>query len=50
MSKIEEVKQARLAGVKADLAKYGIQNVGEVVYNPTYEEVFKDETLPHLEG
>ena len=50
MSKIEEVKQARLAGVKADLAKYGIQNVGEVVYNPTYEEVFKDETLPPLEG
>ena len=50
MSKIEEVKQARLAGVKADLTKYGIQNVGEVVYNPTYEEVFKDETLPTLEG
>ena len=50
MSKIEEVKQARLAGVKADLAKYGIENVKEVEYNPSYETLFKEETMPGLEG
>ena len=50
MSKIEEVKKARLAGVEADLAKYGITDVKEVVYNPTYEQLFEEETLPTLEG
>ncbi|MDO5395413.1 MAG: phosphoenolpyruvate carboxykinase (ATP) [Bacteroidales bacterium] len=50
MSKIEEVKQARLAGVKADLESYGIKGVNEVVYNPTYDELFKEETIPTLEG
>ncbi|MDE7375851.1 MAG: phosphoenolpyruvate carboxykinase (ATP), partial [Muribaculaceae bacterium] len=34
----------------ADLAKRGITDVKEVVYNPTYEELFVDETLPTLEG
>ena len=50
MSKIEEIKKARIADVKADLAKYGIKDVAEVVYNPTYEELFNDETLATLEG
>ena len=50
MSKIEEVKKARLAEIKADLAKYGIKGTTEVVYNPTYEELNKEETLPRLEG
>ena len=50
MSKIEEVKKARLAEIKADLAKYGIKGTTEVVYNPTYEELNKEETLPSLEG
>ncbi len=50
MSKLEEVKKARLAGVEADLAKYGIKDVKEVVYNPTYDELYKLETLPNLEG
>jgi phosphoenolpyruvate carboxykinase (ATP) len=50
MSKIEEVKQARMASVKADLAKYGISGTTEVVYNPTYEQLFEEETLPTLEG
>ncbi len=50
MSKIEEIKKARIADVKADLEKLGIKDVQEVVYNPTYEELFKDETLPSLEG
>ena len=50
MSKIEEIKKARLAGVKADLAAYGITDVKDVVYNPSYEELYADETLPTLEG
>ena len=50
MSKIEEIKKARLADIKADLAKYGIEGTTEVVYNPTYEELFEQETLPTLEG
>ena len=50
MSKIEEIKKARIAEIKADLAKYGIKGTTEVVYNPTYEELFQQETLPTLEG
>ena len=50
MSKIEEIKKARIAGIKADLVKYGIDGTTEVVYNPTYEELFEQETLPTLEG
>ena len=50
MSKIEEVKKARLAEIKADLVKYGIDGTTEVVYNPSYEELFEQETLPTLEG
>jgi phosphoenolpyruvate carboxykinase (ATP) len=50
MSNIEEIKQARLAGVKADLAKYGIKNVTDVEYNPSYEVLFNEETQSTLEG
>ena len=50
MSKLEEIKAGRLAGVKADLEKYGIKDVTDVVYNPTYDQLFKEETLPTLEG
>ena len=50
MSKIEEIKKARLAGVEADLKKYGIEGTTEVLYNPSYDELFKLETLPTLEG
>ena len=50
MCKIEEVKKARLAGVKADLEAYGIKGVKDVLYNPSYEELFKDETKAELEG
>ena len=35
---------------KIDLAKYGITGTTEVVYNPSYEELFKEETKPELEG
>ena len=33
-----------------DLTKYGIQNTKEVIYNPSYEELFVAETDPTLEG
>ncbi len=35
---------------KEALAKYGITNVSEIVYNPTYEQLFNEETKPGLEG
>ncbi len=33
-----------------DLSKYGIKNVSEVLYNPTYEVLYNEETKPGLEG
>ncbi len=35
---------------KIDLSKYGITGVTEIVHNPSYEELFKEETKPGLEG
>ena len=35
---------------KLDLSKYGIMDVKEIVHNPSYEQLFKDETDPNLEG
>ena len=50
MSKLEEIKQQRLPEIKAALAKYGINGTTEVVYNPTYDELFNEETRTSLEG
>ncbi|MGN1394537.1 MAG: phosphoenolpyruvate carboxykinase (ATP) [Succinivibrionaceae bacterium] len=33
-----------------DLEKYGITGTTEVVYNPSYEQLFADETNPSLQG
>ena len=33
-----------------DLSKYGITDVKEVIYNPSYDDLFNDETDPSLEG
>ena len=33
-----------------DLSKYGITGVQEIVYNPSYEKLFEEETNPALEG
>ena len=33
-----------------DLSQYGIKDVKEVIYNPSYEELYKAETDPSLEG
>ena len=35
---------------KMNLAKYGIKGVKEVLYNPTYEVLYNEETKPGLEG
>ena len=35
---------------KIDLSKYGITGTTEIVYNPSYEELFAAETDPSLEG
>ena len=34
----------------SDLRKYGIKGVKEVLYNPTYEVLYNEETKPGLEG
>ena len=39
---IQEIKQA--------LTSYGITDVQEVIYNPSYEELYKDEMNPSLTG
>ena len=33
-----------------DLTKYGITGATEVLHNPTYEQLFKEETKAGLEG
>ena len=35
---------------KMDLSKYGLKSVKEVLYNPTYEVLYNEETKPELEG
>ena len=35
---------------KVDLSKYGITGTTEIVYNPSYEQLFEEETKPSLEG
>ncbi|MCR4695654.1 MAG: phosphoenolpyruvate carboxykinase (ATP) [Pseudobutyrivibrio sp.] len=35
---------------KVDLTKYGITGVTEVVYNPSYDELYKEEMRPELTG
>ena len=35
---------------KLDLTKYGIEGVKEILHNPSYDELFTEETKPGLEG
>lgn len=35
---------------KLDLSKYGITGATEIVHNPSYDELFKEETNSSLEG
>ena len=34
---------------KIDLSKYGISGVTEIVHNPSYEQLFEEETKPGME-
>ena len=36
--------------MKLDLTKYGIEGVKEIIHNPSYDELFAEETKPGLEG
>ncbi|MBC8321208.1 MAG: phosphoenolpyruvate carboxykinase (ATP) [Bacteroidetes bacterium] len=36
--------------IKTDLAVYGITDVKEIIYNPSYEKLYEDEMNPELEG
>ncbi len=33
-----------------DLSQYGINGTTEIVYNPSFETLFEEETKPELEG
>ena len=33
-----------------DLSQYGIKDVKNIIHNPSYEELYKDETKAELEG
>lgn len=35
---------------KSALEKYGISGISEIIYNPSYEQLFEEETKPGLEG
>jgi phosphoenolpyruvate carboxykinase (ATP) len=39
-----------MSAVNLDLSKYGITDVKEIVYNPSYDMLFEEETKPGLEG
>ena len=39
-----------IEAIKAALASYGIADVKDIYYNPSYEQLFKDEMNPALEG
>jgi len=41
---------ARVMTPTIDVAQYGIRNVTDVVYNPSYQQLFEEETAPGLEG
>jgi phosphoenolpyruvate carboxykinase (ATP) len=43
-------KAVEIVMAQIDLTKYGIKDVKEIIYNPSYEQLYKDETDPSLEG
>ena len=45
MTVMEHTKAAQI-----DLTKHGLTGVTEVLRNPSYEQLFVEETLPGLEG
>jgi len=43
-------KEKEFDGMKIDLTKYGIKDVTEIVYNPSFDTLFAEETKPELTG
>ena len=43
-------KRGKCKMAKIDLTKYGITGTTEIVYNPSYEVLFEEETKAGLEG
>jgi phosphoenolpyruvate carboxykinase (ATP) len=43
-------KAVNMPGFEVDLSQYGIKDVNEIYYNLSYDELFKHETQPGLEG
>ena len=39
-----------IESIKAHLAEYGIHGASEIIHNPSYEQLFEEETRPDLEG
>ncbi|MCF6342252.1 MAG: phosphoenolpyruvate carboxykinase (ATP), partial [Bacteroidales bacterium] len=39
-----------LSKIKKDLSGYGIDNPQEIIYNPSYEQLYEDELKPELQG
>ena len=44
------VSSTRLEKVRAHLADIGLENVGNIVHNPSYEDLFEAEMSPELSG
>ena len=36
--------------MQVDLTQYGITGASEIIYNPSYEALFNEETKPELTG
>tara|TARA_R110001599_G_scaffold353795_2_gene597881 strand:- start:13244 stop:14884 length:1641 start_codon:yes stop_codon:yes gene_type:complete len=47
---ISAVQRENIMRNKIDLSGYGISSSAEVIYNPSYEQLFEEETQPGLEG
>jgi phosphoenolpyruvate carboxykinase (ATP) len=43
-------KEVKVKMAEINLSKYGITDTTEIVYNPSYELLFEEETKPELEG
>lgn len=41
---------ANLENIKEDLNKYGIHDVSEIVYNPSFDYLYEEELKPELDG
>ena len=48
--KNNKVMSKNIEKIRADLKSYGIENVDTIYYNPSYDELYKDELNPELEG